>query len=60
MPKKVNHEEQKHILGKAAWRVIKKEGIEGASVRKVAEEAGLSAGSLRIIFQIKMSYWRIQ
>lgn len=50
MPKKVNHEEQKHILGKAAWRVIKKEGIEGASVRKVAEEAGLSAGSLRHYF----------
>ncbi|MGA5689859.1 TetR/AcrR family transcriptional regulator [Cytobacillus pseudoceanisediminis] len=50
MPKKVNHEEQKHILAKAAWRVIKKEGIEGASVRKVAEEAGLSAGSLRHYF----------
>ncbi|MGN7176702.1 TetR family transcriptional regulator [Paenibacillus sp. FSL R5-0490] len=50
MPKKVDHEKQKHILAKAAWRVIKKEGIEGASVRKIAEEAGLSPGSLRHYF----------
>ncbi|MEK3853691.1 TetR/AcrR family transcriptional regulator [Cytobacillus sp. FSL H8-0458] len=50
MPKKVDHEKQKHLLAKAAWRVIKKEGIEGASVRKIAEEAGLSPGSLRHYF----------
>ncbi|EWG11373.1 TetR/AcrR family transcriptional regulator [Cytobacillus firmus] len=50
MPKKVDHEKQKKVLAKAAWRVIKKEGIEGASVRKIAEEAGLSAGSLRHYF----------
>ncbi|KAF0824561.1 TetR/AcrR family transcriptional regulator [Cytobacillus firmus] len=50
MPKKVDHEKQKKVLAKAAWRVIKKEGIEGASVRKIAKEAGLSAGSLRHYF----------
>jgi AcrR family transcriptional regulator len=50
MPKKVDHENQKHLLAQAAWRVIQKNGIEGASVRKIAEEAGLSAGSLRHYF----------
>lgn len=32
------------------WRVIRREGVEGASVRGVAREAGLSTGSLRHYF----------
>ena len=37
-------------LGEALWRVVLREGIEAASVRKVAAEAGLSKGSLRHVF----------
>lgn len=34
----------------AAKRLLSREGMQAASVRKVAEEAGMSAGSLRHIF----------
>ena len=37
-------------LGEALWRVVLREGIEAASVRKVAAEAGVSTGSLRHVF----------
>jgi AcrR family transcriptional regulator len=37
-------------LGEALWRVVLRDGIEAASVRKVAAEAGVSAGSLRHVF----------
>jgi AcrR family transcriptional regulator len=37
-------------LGEALWRVVLREGIEAASVRKVAAEAGVSKGSLRHVF----------
>lgn len=50
MPKIVDHEYQREKVAEAAWRVIRKYGIEQASVRKVAEEAGVSAGSMRHYF----------
>ncbi|MBW7477631.1 TetR family transcriptional regulator [Paenibacillus oenotherae] len=50
MPKIVDHHKQKEKLAEAAWRVILREGMERASVRNIAEEAGLSAGSLRHYF----------
>ncbi|WP_435923287.1 TetR/AcrR family transcriptional regulator [Paenibacillus sp. DYY-L-2] len=50
MPKIVDHEHQKEKVAEAAWRVIRKYGIEQASVRKVAEEAGVSPGSMRHYF----------
>lgn len=50
MPKIVDHESQKEKVAEAAWRIISKYGIEHASVRKVAEEAGVSAGSMRHYF----------
>ncbi len=37
-------------LGEALWRVVLREGIDAASVRKVAAEAGVSTGSLRHVF----------
>ena len=37
-------------LGEALWRVVIRDGIEAASVRKVAAEAGVSTGSLRHVF----------
>lgn len=50
MPKIVNHEERREQLAKAVWRIIQREGLEGVSVRRVAEEAGMSLGSLRHYF----------
>lgn len=41
---------RKRELGEALWRVVLRDGIEAASVRKVAAEAGVSAGSLRHVF----------
>ncbi|OPA77565.1 TetR family transcriptional regulator [Paenibacillus selenitireducens] len=50
MPKIVNHDQRRELLAEAAWRVIRREGLEGVSVRRVAEEAGMSLGSLRHYF----------
>ncbi|AJY75653.1 TetR/AcrR family transcriptional regulator [Paenibacillus beijingensis] len=50
MPKIVNHQKRKEQLAEAAWRVIRREGLEGLSVRRVADEAGMSLGSLRHYF----------
>lgn len=50
MPKIVNHDQRREQLAEAAWRVIRREGLEGVSVRSVAEEAGMSLGSLRHYF----------
>lgn len=50
MPKIVDHEQQKIKVAEAAWRVIRRSGIEQASVRNVAQEAGVSPGSMRHYF----------
>lgn len=50
MPKIVNHDERRRQLGEAVWRVIRREGLEGVSVRSVAREAGISLGALRYYF----------
>ncbi|MFC4015012.1 TetR/AcrR family transcriptional regulator [Nonomuraea purpurea] len=50
MPKLIDHEQRRQELAEAAWRVIMRDGIGHVSVRVVAAEAGLSAGSLRHVF----------
>ncbi|MGG0174205.1 TetR/AcrR family transcriptional regulator [Paenibacillus dokdonensis] len=50
MPKIVDHEKQKERVAEATWRVIRKIGLDQASVRNVADEAGLSVGSMRHYF----------
>jgi AcrR family transcriptional regulator len=50
MPKIVDHEQRRRELGHAVWRVIRRDGIERASVRAVADEAGWSPGALRHYF----------
>ena len=47
---KIDSHARRRELGEALWRVVVREGIEAASVRKVAAEAGVSAGSLRHVF----------
>src|SRR5690242_14963122 len=50
MPKIVDHVKQREKIVEATWRVILREGIGQTSVRKVAEEAGLSPGAMRHYF----------
>lgn len=50
MPRFVDHEDRRAALAAAVWRVVARDGIDGASVRRVADEAGLSVGSLRYFF----------
>ncbi|WP_028545650.1 TetR/AcrR family transcriptional regulator [Paenibacillus taiwanensis] len=50
MPKIVDHLKQKEKLAEATWRVILRDGLERASVRNIALEAGISVGSMRHYF----------
>lgn len=50
MPKVIDHEKRKIHIAEATWKVISQEGIEHATVRKIASTAGLSVGSLRHYF----------
>jgi len=50
MPKIVDHEQRRRELGHAVWRVIRRGGVDHASVRTVANEAGWSPGALRHYF----------
>lgn len=53
MPKKVDQEKRKIFITEATFRVIKRYGIENTTVRKVAEEAGLSLGSVQYYFPVQ-------
>lgn len=49
MARKPKQERRREVLN-AAKRLLSREGTQSTSVRRVAEEAGMSAGSLRHIF----------
>jgi AcrR family transcriptional regulator len=50
VPKIVDHDARRAELAVAVWAVVRRDGIEHASVRAVAAEAGCSPGSLRHYF----------
>lgn len=50
MPRIVDHEARREELTEALWRVVSRDGVEAASVRAVAAEAGCSPGALRHYF----------
>ncbi|ONI76766.1 hypothetical protein BWI15_05645 [Kribbella sp. ALI-6-A] len=50
MPKIVDHAQRREELARVVWDVISRDGIEGVTVRKVADEAGVSVGGLRHYF----------
>ena len=61
--------ERRRFLAEAVWRVVRREGLERASVREVAREAGVSMGSLRhyfssqselLVFAMRMVIERIE
>ena len=50
MPKVVDHDARRSEIADAVWRVVRREGVPGASVRTVAAEAGWSTGAIRHYF----------
>jgi AcrR family transcriptional regulator len=58
VPKVVDHEERRAELAGAVWRLVMREGIDAASIRRVAAEAGWSAGSLRHYFETQSELLR--
>ncbi|MFI6291240.1 TetR/AcrR family transcriptional regulator [Nonomuraea sp. NPDC050790] len=50
MPKVVDAEERRRTVAEAVFRVICRDGLEQASLRNVAAEAGLAIGSVRHYF----------
>jgi AcrR family transcriptional regulator len=69
VPKVVDPVERRTDLAAAVWRVIRRDGLDHASVRVVAREAGLSMGSLRhyfgsqsemLVFAMRMVMERIE
>ncbi|PZG25334.1 TetR family transcriptional regulator, partial [Spongiactinospora gelatinilytica] len=50
MPKIVDPDERRRAVAEAVFRVVCREGLEQASLRNVATEAGLAIGSVRHYF----------
>lgn len=53
MPKRVDHDERRHRIAEALWRIASERGLDGASLRDVAAEAGISLGQLQHYFRTK-------
>lgn len=53
MPKIVDHDERRLELVDATWRIIARLGIEGATMREIAMEAGFANGALKPYFPTK-------
>jgi TetR/AcrR family transcriptional regulator, transcriptional repressor of bet genes len=53
MPKVVDHETRRAALGEAVWRVALRRGLEEATMREIAAEAGWSTGVLAHYFADK-------
>lgn len=50
MPKIVDHAKRRELIAEATWKVIREQGIQHATSRTIATEAGLSQGALRHYF----------
>ncbi|WP_314214863.1 TetR/AcrR family transcriptional regulator [Pseudarthrobacter equi] len=53
MPKIVDHDERRLELVGATWRIIARQGMEGATMREIALEAGFANGALKPYFPTK-------
>ncbi|MDJ0357804.1 TetR/AcrR family transcriptional regulator [Paenarthrobacter sp. PH39-S1] len=53
MPKIVDHDQRRLELVDATWRIIAQHGIEGATMREIALEAGFANGALKPYFPNK-------
>lgn len=53
MPKRVDHDERRRHIADAVLRLVATRGVEAASVRTVAAEAGVSPGAVQHYFTTK-------
>ncbi|MEO5312559.1 TetR/AcrR family transcriptional regulator [Pseudarthrobacter sp. CC12] len=53
MPKIVDHDERRLELVDATWRIIARQGLESATMREIATEAGFANGALKPYFPTK-------
>jgi AcrR family transcriptional regulator len=53
VPKIVDHDERRLELVDATWRIIARQGLEGATMREIAMEAGFANGALKLYFPTK-------
>jgi TetR/AcrR family transcriptional repressor of bet genes len=53
VPKVVDHAQRRRVLVAATWGVVAAEGIEAATVRRIAEEAGCTTGRITHYFADK-------
>jgi AcrR family transcriptional regulator len=50
VPRLIDVDVRRREIAEATWRLVQREGLDAVSVRNVAREAGLSAGSVRHVF----------
>ena len=55
MPRQVDHQERRRHIGQAVLRLISTHGLEAASLRNVAAEAGVSMGTVQHYFDDKQA-----
>jgi AcrR family transcriptional regulator len=53
MPRVVQHEQRRQELLDATWTVVASEGIEAATIRRIAEQAGCTTGRITHYFANK-------
>jgi TetR/AcrR family transcriptional regulator, transcriptional repressor of bet genes len=53
MPRVVDHDERRERIAEATWRVIEREGSEGANLREIARETGHTTGVVTHYFRDK-------
>jgi len=53
MPKLVDHDERRRLIADAVFRVTARDGLDAASLRHVATEAGVTAGMVQHYFPSK-------
>ena len=53
MPRVVDHDERREWIAEAAWRVIEREGPDGANLRRIARETGHTTGVVMHYFRDK-------
>jgi AcrR family transcriptional regulator len=50
MPRHADHEQRRRQIAEAVWRIAARTGLEGVTVRQVADEAGVPARLLQYYF----------
>ena len=53
MPRVVDHDERRERIAEAAWRIIEREGPDGANLRQIARETGHTTGIVTHYFRDK-------